>query len=218
MLFSFLILYWNFSFSLLGWIILFLNLIGLGISGILLSHTFNTQSNYVEAICSLFKQYHCNSVLDSKAAKFMGLVHWSEIGTSYFLANMLLLLFAPSLYPWLVWINIIVLPYSFWSVWYQKKVAMHWCMFCLGIQVILWLLFLSNLLLWTFVMPSFWWHDLMTVALIYGLPFCIVVSLVPVIVKALQSGYLQQEINSLKANDELFMALLKNQPCYKIDE
>jgi len=81
------------------------------------------QSQYVDKICSLFKQSACNNALESKAAKLFGIIGWAEVGLGYFLTNALLLLFAPALIPYIALINIVTLPFSFWSVWYQKTKA-----------------------------------------------------------------------------------------------
>ena len=41
-------------------------------------------------------------------------------------------------------LNIFTLPYSFWSVWYQKAKAKQWCVLCLIIQALLWTLTKEN--------------------------------------------------------------------------
>jgi uncharacterized membrane protein YhaH (DUF805 family) len=39
-------------------------------------------------------------------------------------------------------VNTVALFYTFWSVWYQAKVAKQWCPLCIAVQIVLWCLFL----------------------------------------------------------------------------
>ena len=108
-------LYSNIGVSLL----ILISLAGVYISWLLTLKQTHVQSQYADKICSLFKQKDCNNVLESKAAKLFGVIGLSEIGLGYFLTNILLLLFIPSLLPYIVLINILTLPFTLWSVWYQ---------------------------------------------------------------------------------------------------
>lgn len=53
------------------------------------------------------------------------------------------LLIFPEYTGYLALCNLICLPFSFWSIWYQKFRAKAWCTLCLSVQAILWLLFFS---------------------------------------------------------------------------
>jgi hypothetical protein len=100
-----------------------LNLIGVYTGYLLVLKQLHIHSEYADKICSLFKQSDCNDVPESKAAKLWGTFGWSEIGFGYFIANTLILLFLPHFISYLSIINILVLPYSLWSIWYQKAKA-----------------------------------------------------------------------------------------------
>ena len=110
-------------------------------------------SQYADKICSLFSKKDCNNVLESEAAKLWGVFGWSEIGLGYFASNVLIAIFVPKAISILALINILALPYSFWSVWYQKVKARQWCPLCLIVQVLLWSIFVLNLL-FGFIQPS----------------------------------------------------------------
>ena len=97
-------------------LLLLVNLAGLYVSWLLLLKQMRVQSQYADKICSLFKQKDCNNVLESEATKLFGLIGWSEIGFGYFLTNVLILLFAPALVTYIALINVLTLPYAFWSV------------------------------------------------------------------------------------------------------
>jgi len=97
----------------------------------------------------------CNNVLESDAAKLWGVFGWSEIGLGYFTANVLLILYLPFTIYYLAIIHIFTLPYSFWSVWYQKVKARQWCPLCLIVQVLLWSIFIADYLLGYIQIQSF---------------------------------------------------------------
>jgi len=135
-------LFTNLGISLL----LLANLVGIYIGYLLILKQMHVNSQYADKICSLFSKSDCNNVLESDVAKLWGVFGWSEIGLGYFSANVLLLLFLPHTVSLLALINIVALPYSFWSVWYQKVKARQWCPLCLIVQVLLWTIFIVNYL------------------------------------------------------------------------
>lgn len=203
----------------LGLILLFiLNLLGVYVGFLLVQKQINIHSHVSDKICSLFAQSDCNDVLNSPAAKFMGIIGWSEIGLSYFLSNICVLLFAPDLLAYSVFINILVLPYSFWSVWYQKFRAKAWCPMCIIVQVLLWALFLVNLL-WGFVrIPTFSILSILSIGLIYGIPLLLINQLLPYQVIIQRLTNVTQQFNSLKMNEKVFAGLLREQIKYEVDE
>ena len=107
-------------------LLLLINIAGLYISWLLLLKQMHVGNQYADKICSLFKQSECNTVLETEAAKLWGIFGWSEIGFGYFLTNVWILLFAPSWITYIALINLLTLPYTFWSVWYQKIKAHQW--------------------------------------------------------------------------------------------
>ncbi|MDR1115121.1 MAG: hypothetical protein LBL33_03035 [Tannerella sp.] len=101
-------------------LLLLVNLIGVYICYLLVLKQLRIHSRYADKICTLFSKSDCNNVLESEAAKLWGIFGWSEIGLGYFAANVVILLFLPKLMVYSVIINILALPYTVWSVWYQK--------------------------------------------------------------------------------------------------
>ena len=191
---------------------------GLYVCYLLLLKQLRINSSSADKICSLFNKSDCNDVLESPAARLMGVVGWSEVGFSYFLGNLLILLFFYDYIYYLTIINIVVLPYSLWSIWYQKYRAKQWCPLCIIVQVLLWLLFLINIAFGTrFNIELITLNSLLIVVSIYSLPLLSVTLLLPVITDALKFTNITQEINSLKMKDEVFLALLKQQSFYRVD-
>lgn len=200
-------------------IFLVFSILGLYISYLLLLKQMHIQSNSADKVCSLFlKKSDCNHLLDSEASKLWGIVSWSEIGLSYFAANILMLAFLPHLYSLMVWINIAALPFTVWSVWYQKFKAKQWCPLCLIVQLILWLLFLTNIVSGNISYPPLTLTNILWAGCIYILPVLLLKELIPYISDAKEKREVMQELNSLKANEEIFSRLLKTKRKYEVSE
>jgi len=199
-------------------LLIVINFVGIYISWLLLLKQMHIQSRYADKICSLFKQKDCNKVLDSNAAKLWGIIGWSEIGFGYFLTNMLLLLISPATITYIALINIATLPYAFWSVWYQSSKAKQWCPLCLIVQVLLWAIFINNCL-WGYIqIPTFDFQDLLNLSVIgsaYLASILGVNMLIPKLGTNKTVQFLQQTINSIKADENVFEALLKKQAFYE---
>ena len=198
-------------------ILLFLNLTGIYISYLLLLKQMRVQSQYADKICSLFKQNDCNHVLESKAAKLWGIFGWSEIGLGYFSTNVLILLFFPDWITCIALINILTLPYSFWSVWYQRAKAKQWCVLCLIVQVLLWALFIVHYLFGYIRIPPFS-YSIIQLFSFYAASVLGINALVPKFNAARAVPILRQAINGMKADESVFKALLKQQPFYETSD
>ena len=204
-------------------ILTLLYIVGCTVSVMLLIQTIDKDNPLVNKICALANiNSHCNDVLEGPAAKLFGIISWSEVGFVFFVGNLFCLLFAPQLKELMFWINISALPYTVWSVYYQGKIAKQWCVFCLSIQVLLWLCFIAlmtsgisvNLLKLTkipfyYYLQSFVCFVLPVIALWFAIPF---------IKKAHLLSPALQEINSIKANEHIFEAVLKTQNKVEIGE
>jgi len=208
-------LFSNFGTTLL----LVANLIGVYIGYLLVLKQMHIHSRYSDKICSLFSKSDCNDVLESDAAKLWGVLGWSEIGLGYFAANVLLLLFLPRTVPLLAILNIFALPYSFWSIWYQKVKARQWCPLCLIVQGLLWSIFIVNCL-FGFIQLSEFDRILLNDIVFIGCIFTGLIFGLNLIIPNLSSEIekVKQEINSIKANEEVFKTLLVQQPYYEVSE
>lgn len=122
-----------------------LSLLGLGVSYLLVLKSLNIHSEAADNVCGVIDKEGCNTVLATDASKFFGLFGWSEVGLTYFSVTLLCLLIFPQYLPYLAAINLCCLPFSFWSVWYQKYRAKAWCTLCLTVQATLWLSFFCYL-------------------------------------------------------------------------
>ncbi|TAE36373.1 MAG: peptidase C39 bacteriocin processing [Runella slithyformis] len=143
----------DFATSGLYYSLLLTKTIGTIISGLLVWHGIDSQNSFLQSVCKLNDTTNCNNILSSPAAKLFDWLSWSEVGLFYFGGGLIYLLSSPLtpdggtqetfLSP-LRGLGALALPYTFWSVWYQWRVARQWCVLCLGIQVLLWVEFLIS--------------------------------------------------------------------------
>jgi len=200
-------------------ILLLVNLIGVYIGYLLVLKQMHIHSRYADKICTLFSKSDCNNVLESGAAKLWGVFGWSEIGLGYFAANILLLLFLPQTVSLLALINILTLPYAFWSVWYQYAKAKQWCVLCLIVQVLLWSIFIVNCISGSIQIPTIS-YSIIQLFIVAGSVYTVLIVglnlLIPVLSRGGEIENTRQEINSIKANEEVFRTLLTQQPRYEV--
>lgn len=122
-----------------------INIAGVYIGWLLVQKSAHIKNRHADAVCSVVEAGGCDDILQTSAAKFFGIFGWSEVGLAYFSVSLLCLLIFPQYIGSLALINLVCLPFSFWSVWYQKFKAKTWCTLCLCVQSMLWLLFFCYL-------------------------------------------------------------------------
>ncbi|MBD5214197.1 MAG: hypothetical protein HDS75_05190 [Bacteroidales bacterium] len=116
-------------------------LAGVYISRLLVLKSAHIKSRHADAVCSVVEAGGCDDILNTPASKFFGIFGWSEVGLAYFSVSLLCLLVFPQYIGYLAIYNLCCLPFSFWSVWYQRFKAKAWCTLCLCVQALLWLSF-----------------------------------------------------------------------------
>lgn len=199
---------WGFVSSLL------INLTGLYVSFLLLLKQTKTHSSQADRLCSLLgEQSDCSHILDSDAAKFLGF-SWSEIGLGYFFTNALIIIALPSLYIYVAMLNVFTLPYTLWSVWYQKYRAKQWCPLCLVVQCLLWVLFSNHLLLGYLEFTSVNILHLLIVGSLYISTVVLINLFTSIWIKSKEREKLRYELNNLKSNEEIFNSLMKTRDRY----
>lgn len=130
---------WLYSSYATIFLVLF-NLVGAAASVMLSQKSIGIETKTSARICSAIQTEGCDHVVN-KGGTFLGILHWSDVGMGYFGVSLIALLcFPEKMLGWLTLFNVCCLPYSFWSVGYQKFVAKSWCTLCLIVQVCLWVL------------------------------------------------------------------------------
>ena len=121
--------------------VILLDVAGIFFSTLLVQKGMKIHNPTADKVCGVIEQGGCDTVLETKASSFFGIFNWSEVGLTYFGVSLATLLIFPQHAPWLAALNLCCLPFSLWSVWYQKFRAKAWCTMCLSVQAILWLSF-----------------------------------------------------------------------------
>ncbi|MDB5142972.1 MAG: hypothetical protein JWQ66_1685 [Mucilaginibacter sp.] len=194
---------------------------GLMISILLLIQSIDSNNPLIQKLCKGGSKTDCNAILSSKAAKVFEGLSWSEVGFFYFAGTWLLLLFGNNSAPIilaLAFLNIISLPYTFYSIYYQARIAKQWCILCCTVQALLWLEFIP--LVTTFHQPltlpgPATWSTLFICLL---MPVILWVLLKPLLLKVQQLKPLKQQLRRFKYNTELFNKILDDQPKYEMPD
>lgn len=129
----------------------------------------------LQKVCTGIAKGDCNAVLTGKQAKLFSWLSWSEVGFFYFTGCLLVLLFSANTLnnsiALIAWLNILSLPYTIFSIYYQWRVAKQWCVLCLVVQALL-VLGSVNAIANTFLLtvPGFHISFLVKAILLYLLP------------------------------------------------
>lgn len=126
---------------------------GIIITWFLVLKTLKVKSASANKICGVLEEGGCDHVLEQKASTFFGLFSWSELGITYFSLSTLFLFLFPEDIKWLALINGCALPFTVWSIWYQKFRIKTWCTLCVTTQTLLWCQFFCYLF-------GGWWKDI----------------------------------------------------------
>lgn len=129
------------------------DLAGLYVTWLLILKSLRIKSHAADRVCGVLQKHGCDTVLEQKASKFFGLFGWSEVGLSYFFITTLIMLLFPEQLHYLALINGCCLPFTVWSITYQKFVIKTWCTLCVTTQCLLWAQFFCYLF-------GGWWHDI----------------------------------------------------------
>ncbi len=128
-----------------AYFIVAVDLAGLYFTYLLVQKSMHIRNAAADRVCGVLQAGGCDDILDMKASKFFGLFGWSEVGFSYFSVSLLVLLMLPDMLPWLALANVCCLPFTVWSIWYQRFRAHRWCTLCVCVQASLWALFFAYL-------------------------------------------------------------------------
>lgn len=195
-----------------GWpeaIWLLLQFLGLAICVLLLVNEYGKPGPFIGKLCRAGKQTNCQAVLQSSGAKLFGWLSLAEVGFMFFLGGVLWFGVSTSL-PEKALVVGAVLPFSFWSVYYQWRVAKTWCVLCLSVLAVLWLSFWVCFPLDGF--GSITLVQVVNVVLAYGLGAGLWFLVRPYVLATQQKASTQQELNHWRHNSNLFKASLIAQP------
>lgn len=188
------------------WGIFIINIIGVTLSVLLLQKQLNIPNRISDKICGLTKAGDCDDVTHSSGSELFGLFKLSEIGFAFFSANIICLITIPNAISILAIISYIVLPFSFWSIWYQKFKAKSWCVLCLGVLTAMWLqaaLYCFSGIITKYNIPLI---PLCITGLTYPLIFFDLTILMSILSNKRKSEHWQSDFVNLKAQDKVITA------------
>lgn len=190
---------------------------GIAVAVILLIQTIDGNSSMVKKFCQNKGKSNCHAILSSKAAKVLEGLTWSEVGFFYFAGTWLLLFFANgSVLIWrtLALLNLISLPYTIYSIYYQARVVKRWCRLCCIVQALLWAEFISFAVGFkaTNFSLAFTPTEVCTIFTTLLLPVIIWLLFKPLLIQRQQLHPLKQQLQQFKYNVELFNIMLTEQP------
>lgn len=197
--------------------------VGLITAVLLLVQSIDSNNPLVQVLCQTQGKTNCSAILSSKAAKVFDGLTWSEVGFYYFAGTWLLLLFgggSAAVWTILALFNFISLPYTFYSIYHQWRVAKQWCVLCCTVQALLWLEFAavvlhlqSEALSLNITLP-----EIAAIAACMLSPIILWLSLKPLFLKLQQLPPLKEQLRKFKYNAELFDKMLKEQPKYALPD
>jgi uncharacterized membrane protein len=191
-------------------------LLGLISTLFLLQNEFGEPNSIVTQLCRFNKKTDCDSIVKSSASKLFGWLSWSEIGFLYFAGSMLSVVFSfisaktGGILLLLFGLNILALPYTIFSVYYQAFVAKKWCTLCLIVQAVLWMSFVL-LLNHPLELGSLDDRSVAVVVIGFLLPVAIWFLFKPFLIQARQLPGVKKEAARFYRNSELFVASLEKQ-------
>lgn len=114
------------------------NSVGIFISVLLLQKQLHIPNRLTDRICGLVAENDCGTVTDSNGGNLFGIIKLSEIGFGFFVVNLICVILGNEVYFWFGLVATAVLPFSFWSLYYQKVKAKSWCVLCLVVLALMW--------------------------------------------------------------------------------
>ena len=189
----------------------FILLAGVAVTSLLLWYEIDKNNPILQKVCTGIAKGNCSAILTGKQAKLFNWLSWSEVGFFYFSGALLSLLFVPNAIDILAWLNILALPYTIFSVYYQWRVAKQWCVLCLAVQTLL-LLGAINVIANGLLLPIANTQLLIPqYVLFFSLTPIIWFACKPYILRLQQAKNTKREYLRIKFNTEIFETLLKKQ-------
>jgi len=218
-------------FSLFQWMLFLTAGAGVAVSYLLLAKDVGIAYSPVENFCRSGAKTNCDAVLNSDAAKFRlfgGTITLSELATSYFLYQLLVLVclvpFVESASFYLLTLALLsglTIPVMGYTLYYQYARTKMWCRLCLLIDAILCTqVILFGYMLFTDIIPVVsimqifaevgLWPPAVALFLFAGI-FAAVVLIKNTIQKANEAEQAEITANRVKNNPEVFLHLLRKQ-------
>jgi len=169
----------------------------------------------LQNLCPSGKRSNCLRVLTSPAGKIFN-IPMAEIGLLYFSGGLLtsvIMLYTNhvelSLFLLAV-LNVLTLPYTFFSLIYQAFVVHSWCWMCIVIQVLFWIEFYIQFNSWGVGISGLEWPQSLSFILGFSIPIFSWIGLRSLFVRVRRSDYLHEELLRYRHNPGFIQIQLDN--------
>ncbi|HET6724219.1 MAG TPA: vitamin K epoxide reductase family protein [Chitinophagaceae bacterium] len=198
--------------------LLLIKLTGCTISSLLLWFELDKSNPNLKQICTLGGKTNCTAVLDSKSSRLFNFISWSEVGFFYFVGSFLFLLIgADNISSSIVltsWLNVLALPYTFFSIFYQWRIVKQWCPLCLAVQGLLLLEFVAGYFgYWSYYyyVPDLSAGILLLFVLAFLIPVFFWIISKPLYLESENARRFRNDLGKMKYNREILDTLLQTQ-------
>lgn len=122
------------------------SVMGISVCYALILEATNSENKKITRLCGLIRNGDCKKVAESKGSVFLGFFKLCEIGSAFFISNLLWIAFYPDAIQTLFVFSLFGTLMSIWSVLYQYLIVKKWCILCLTVFGIIWLQILTLLI------------------------------------------------------------------------
>ncbi len=186
-------------------------LTGVVVTTFLLWYEIDSNNPVLQKVCTGIIKGNCNAILTGKQSKLFNWLSWSEIGFFYFSGSLLLLLFIPGAITIIAWMNMLCLPYCFFSIYYQWQVAKQWCVLCLSVQAVFVLGAINSVANDMLFLQQLSFTNSASCLLLFLLPALTWFVIKPYMLQLQQSKYIRRSYLRMKFDNDVFETLLKKQ-------
>lgn len=194
------------------WLVALFDAVGIYVCYLLLGKQLHVSSATGDAICGFLEKGGCGKIMERDVSKIFGVIGWGEVGMAYFSVSLIALLAFPQTLGYLAFFNACCLPYTVWSIAYQKFVARTWCTLCVTVQALQWLLFGSYLLAgaWHGLWPLH--PSLFALGFGYLLGLLVVDRVLPVVSAAHKNEEVTSRYDNMRLRADVFAIEQQQQP------
>ncbi|RFZ84061.1 hypothetical protein DYU05_00010 [Mucilaginibacter terrenus] len=200
-------------------VFLMLKAAGLIVSVILLLQSINANNPIIQKLCGTDEKKNCQAILNSRAAKVTSFLTWSEIGFFYFSSTALTTICGMNnlrLIHFCAFANIVCIPYTLYSLFYQWRIAKQWCVLCCAVLVLLWLEFATALWSNSLTLQKLSVEDLTIIFLSILAPITFWSFSKHLLQQSMLVKPLKEQLGLFKRNTDVFHTLLSTEPAYAI--
>jgi uncharacterized membrane protein/protein-disulfide isomerase len=188
--------------------------LGLITSILIVSQGIGLDYTIVTAFCNANKP-NCNTLINSNASKIFGWLSWGEVGLFYFTGSFLAILFSKNssnVLHALSLLNFICLPYTFYSIYYQLRIAKQICILCTTVQVLIWLGFIALFPCFNLKDLKLFLSEILNLAIFFLTPIVLWFLYKPFFAAKRKLTSLEKQLLKLKRDKQLFTNQMHIQP------